>query len=96
MPGVPTVLLDQVAQQPPQAGIAAVRAEGVDELADPAIGQGGAEPGTGPFDRAVHSAYNCSGVSSAAELNSQSLLPSQPVASHGVLIGCPRGLVVTV
>jgi predicted ATPase/class 3 adenylate cyclase len=53
VPGVPAVLLDQVAQQPPQAGVPAIRGGDVDELAQPAIAQGGAQPGAGPSDCVV-------------------------------------------
>ena len=53
MAGVPAVLLDQVAHQAPQAGVAAVGPAGVDELAEAAVGQGGAEPCPGPSDGAV-------------------------------------------
>ena len=53
MPGVPAVLLDQVAQEPAQAGMLAVRPGDVDELVESAVGQGCVEPGAGPFDGVV-------------------------------------------
>ena len=53
MPGVPAVLLDQVADQPAQAGVATVGPGDVDELVEPAVGQGRGEPRAGPLDGAV-------------------------------------------
>jgi DNA-binding CsgD family transcriptional regulator len=53
MPGMPAVLLDQVADEPAQAGMAAVGPGDVDQLGESAVGQGRSEPGAGPFDGAV-------------------------------------------
>ena len=53
MSGVPAVLLDQVEDQPAQAGVPAVVVAGVDQLVQPAVGQGGVQPGAGPIDGAV-------------------------------------------
>jgi hypothetical protein len=50
---VPPVLLDQVADQPAQAGAAAVRHRDPRELVESAFGQGRREPGAGPFDGTV-------------------------------------------
>ena len=53
MPGVPAVLLDQVADESAQARVATVGPRDVDELVEPAVGQGRVEPRAGPLDRAV-------------------------------------------
>src|SRR5262249_37962305 len=53
VPGVPAILLDQVADQPAQAGMTPIGPAKVDELAESAIGQGRVEPPAGPFDSAV-------------------------------------------
>ena len=53
MPGVPAVLLEEVEQQPPPAGPATVRPGRVDQLVEPAVGQGRVEPDAGPGDGAV-------------------------------------------
>src|SRR5262245_60490353 len=50
MPGVPAIFLDHVADDPAQAGVAAVGPGDVDELVEAAVGQGCIEPGAGPFD----------------------------------------------
>ncbi len=50
MAGVPAILLDQVAHEAPQAGMAAIGPAEMDELVEPAVGQGGVEPGPGSFD----------------------------------------------
>ncbi len=93
MPGVPAVLLDQVAEEPAQAG-ATLGPGNVDELVEPTVGQGRVELCAGPFDGAVPERVELFGVSSAAEVNSQSLVPSQPVASHGAPSGSPLSLVL--
>ena len=53
VPGVPAVFLDQVADEPAQAGMAAIGPADVDQLGEPAVGQGRSEPGAGPFHGAV-------------------------------------------
>ncbi len=53
VPGVPAVLLDQVTEEPAQAGMATVWPGGVDELVEPAVGQGRVELRPGLFDRVV-------------------------------------------
>ncbi len=53
MPGVPPVLLDQVAEQPAQAEMAPVGHGEVDTLVESAVSQGCVEPRAGPFDGAV-------------------------------------------
>ena len=53
VPGVPPVLLDQVADQAAQAGMAPVGPGEVDELVESAVGQRCIEPRAGPFDGAV-------------------------------------------
>jgi hypothetical protein len=63
MAGVPAVLLDQVAHEAPQAGMAAVGPGEMDELVEPAIGQGGVEPRPGPFDGVIPERVElCGGV----------------------------------
>jgi len=44
VPGVPAILLDQVAEQPAQAGMASVGPGDVDELVEAAVGQDRVEP----------------------------------------------------
>jgi len=53
VPGVPAILLDQVAEEPAQAGMATVGPGDVDEPVESAVGQGRVEPRAGPFDGAV-------------------------------------------
>src|SRR6185369_233177 len=53
VPGVPAVLLDQVAHEPAEAGLDAVRPGGMDKLAGPAVSQGRAEPAAGALDGVV-------------------------------------------
>ena len=53
MPGMPAVLLDQVADEPAQAGVLAVRAADVHELVEATVGQGRAEASAGPHDGTV-------------------------------------------
>jgi hypothetical protein len=53
VPCAPAVFLDQVADESAQAGTAAVGPGDVDQLGEPALGQGHSEPGAGPFDGAV-------------------------------------------
>jgi hypothetical protein len=50
---VPAVLLDEIAQKAPQAGVLAGVVAGVDELVDSALGQGSAEAGSGPEDSSI-------------------------------------------
>jgi hypothetical protein len=50
MPDMPAVLLDQVADEPTQAGMAAVGPAHVDQLGEPAAGQGRSEPGAGAWE----------------------------------------------
>ena len=94
MAGVAAVFLDQVTEEPAQAGMVAVGVGDVHELVESAVGQGRVQPRTGPFDGAVPQRVELVGVSSAAKVNSQSSLPSQPSASHGAPIGSPRSLAV--
>ncbi len=51
--GVPPILLDQIADQPAQAGVAAVGAGEVHGLVKPTVRQGRVEPRARPFDGAV-------------------------------------------
>ena len=53
MPGVPAVLLDQVEEEPAQAGTATVGPRLVDELVESAVGHGRVEPLARPFDGAI-------------------------------------------
>lgn len=94
MPSVAGILLESGRNEPAQAGLAAVEPGHVDELVEPAAGQGGGERGAGAFDGAIPERVELLRVSRAAEVNSQLLLPSQPVVSHGAPIGSPRSLVV--
>ncbi len=94
MPSVSAVLLEEVTQEPAQVGMATVGTGDVDELVHPAVGQGSVKPRAGPFDGAVPERVELFGVSSAVEVNSQSLVPSQPVASHGAPSGSPLSLVL--
>src|SRR5258708_8592435 len=50
---MPAILLDQVAEESAQAGMATVGPGGVDGLVESAVGQGRVEPRAGPFDGAV-------------------------------------------
>ena len=93
MPGVPAVLLDQVAQEPPEVGPAAVVIGGVDQLVEPAVGEGRVGPRPGPFDGLVPEPIELFGVSVAAELNSQSGSASQSIPAQGLLGGSPASLV---
>jgi hypothetical protein len=63
---VPPVLLDQVTEEPAQAGAAAIGPGDADELVESAVGQVRVKP---PRDRSTapsHSASSCSGASLAA------------------------------
>ena len=53
VPGVPAVLLDEVADQPPQAGMVALTVVGIDELVEAALGERLVEPGARSLDAAV-------------------------------------------
>jgi len=53
VPGVPAIFLDQVAHEPTEAGMGAVGAGGVDELAEPAVSQGRTEPAAGALDESA-------------------------------------------
>ena len=53
MTGVPAVLLDQVADEPAQAGLATVGPGHVDQLIEPAVGQRRVQPFAGPVYCAV-------------------------------------------
>ena len=94
MPGMPAVLLDQVADQPAQAGMAAIGPADVDQLGQSAVGQGRSKPGAGASGGAVPQGVELFGVSPAAEVNSQSLSSSHAVGSHGAPGGSPRSLKV--
>jgi hypothetical protein len=48
VPRVPAVLLDQVAEEPAQAGMVAVGVGHVNELVESAVDQGYVEPSAGP------------------------------------------------
>jgi hypothetical protein len=49
VPRVPAVLLDQVADEPAQAGLATVGPADVNEMVEPAVGQGRVQPRAGPL-----------------------------------------------
>ena len=67
MPGVPAVLLEEVVEEPAQAGVAPVGPRDMNELVEPAVDQGLVELHSGRFDGPVTGARtSCSGVSSAA------------------------------
>ena len=53
MPGVTAVFLDQVAHEPAEIGVGAAGAGDVDELIQPAVSQGRAEPAAGALDGVV-------------------------------------------
>src|ERR1700690_177978 len=51
--GMPAIFLDQVAHEPTEAGMGAVGPGSVDELTEPAVSQGRAEPAAGALDGVV-------------------------------------------
>lgn len=53
MASVAAVLLDEVADEPPQADVPAVWPVGVDELVQPAVRERGPQPCAGALDGAV-------------------------------------------
>ncbi len=93
MSGMPAVLLDQVAQQAAQARVLTVVTGDMDKLVEPTVGQRGIEAGAGPFDRVVPERIELFGGSSAAEVNSQSSVPSHSDC-HGAPTGSPVNLLV--
>ena len=86
---VPAVLLDQVAEQPTQAGMGAVGQGDVDRLVGSAVGQRLVEPRAGPLDGAVPELVELFRGVVAAELKSQSGSVSQSPLSHGAPSGVP-------
>jgi hypothetical protein len=63
VPGVPAVLLDQVAHEAPKAGVAAVGPGNVNELVESAVGEGGAESRPRLFDGVIPEGIElCRGV----------------------------------
>ena len=66
----------------------------VDRLIESAVGKSRATADPGALDGAVVEVVEVSGGSSAADSNSQSLLPSQPKAPRARPMGAPRILTV--
>ena len=96
MPRVPAVLLDQVAQEPAQAGMVAVGVGHVNELVESAVDQGYVEPSAGPPYGGVPERVSCSGVS-AAEVNSSVVdIPIGGVPRHARWLPAQLGVEVEV
>lgn len=89
VPGMPAVLLDQIAHEPAQTGVATLVVGDVDELVEPAVGKGRVQPRPGSHDRAVPERVEVVGESSAAVRHGQFGSASQSPDSHGSPGGAP-------